>query len=575
MPLTTSHLTKLISVGFSKRFSIVVTGIVLALSSCSLPGRLARGYAEADPVGIELIESEGALADAPPPELRGQVRFVFDDFGGLSTDVLETYAMPWKLFAAALVRNRHVRRGAPISRRTLDRVFADYGFIRPRAIANWVGRQPHFERPLGLLAGTARRGFPPIEVEIVNLGCATCHAGPLYGADGHRTGEAWLGLPNSSLDLSAYGAEAFEALRAELDQPETLLETIVVLFPDVSERELWTIRKYLIPGTREGLEARYAAFGGLLPFENGGPGLMNGVGSLRFLLGGSNHESVSSRPTWTSAPELSGTTLRRSLLIDGVYASPQSSRFGPMTRDDVTDAHLEELAGIVSLFIVGTQGVQPQSARKAIPEVYDVMKFAHTMEPPPFPGSIDNALAARGAVLYEGGCASCHGRYSPGLSGVQLIEHPNRLVTQHRMLTDSVRWATVDPGTPELIEQIGYGREIEPLNSGGYVTPDLSGIWATAPYLHNGSVPTLWHLLHHEERPERFYVGGHALDYELMGIAGTTTHDGIYSYPKDYTPWARPFLYDTRESGRSNAGHEFLNLSEREKRALLEYMKVL
>lgn len=66
MPLTTSHLTKLISVGFSKRFSIVVTGIVLALSSCSLPGRLARGYAEADPVGIELIESEGALADAPP-----------------------------------------------------------------------------------------------------------------------------------------------------------------------------------------------------------------------------------------------------------------------------------------------------------------------------------------------------------------------------------------------------------------------------------------------------------------------------------------------------------------------------
>jgi len=53
------------------------------------------------------------------------------------------------------------------------------------------------------------------------------------------------------------------------------------------------------------------------------------------------------------------------------------------------------------------------------------------------------------------------------------------------------------------------------------------------------------------------------------------TDDGLYSYPKDYTPWTRPVLYDTRESGRSNAGHEFRNLSEQEKRAVLGYMKVL
>ena len=35
----------------------------------------------------------------------------------------------------------------------------------------------------------------------------------------------------------------------------------------------------------------------------------------------------------------------------------------------------------------------------------------------------------------------------------------------------------------------------------GYVAPPLEGIWASAPYLHNGSVPTLWHLLHNDSRP--------------------------------------------------------------------------
>ena len=75
------------------------------------------------------------------------------------------------------------------------------------------------------------------------------------------------------------------------------------------------------------------------------------------------------------------------------------------------------------------------------------------------------------------------------------------------------------------------------------------------------------------EDKDRRRLQGHA--YDLMGIAGRMTDDGLYSYPKDYTPWARPVLYDTRESGRSNAGHEFRNLSEQEKRAVLGYMKVL
>ncbi|MBM4184984.1 MAG: hypothetical protein FJ207_12345 [Gemmatimonadetes bacterium] len=70
-------------------------------------------------------------------------------------------------------------------------------------------------------------------------------------------------------------------------------------------------------------------------------------------------------------------------------------------------------------------------------------------------------------------------------------------------------------------------------------------------------------------------VGGHALDYERVGIAGEAGHDGTYRYPHGYAHWSRPFLYDTTEPGRSNRGHEFNTLSENDKRALLEYLKLL
>ena len=247
-----------------------------------------------------------------------------------------------------------------------------------------------------------------------------------------------------------------------------------------------------------------------------------------------------------------------------------------MAAGEVTDAHLGGLAGVASLFIVGTQGARAEDARDAIPRVHDVLRFVHRLEPPRFPGHLDERLALEGAQVYADACLSCHGRYSQGIHDARLLEHPNRMVAHDRMLTDSVRWATADPISLRAVErELGYGRHIEARSGGGYVAPDLSGVWATAPYLHNGSVPTLWHLLHEQDRPERFLVGGHELDYERVGIAGVDGPDGVYRYHDGYEPWATPTLYDTRMPGRSNAGHGFGDLSEAEKRALLEYMKVL
>lgn len=548
--------------------------LLAAASACALPGRFFRGYAEADAEGMELLEEGGPYAHAPAA-LRGQVRFVFDDFGGLTTDVLKTYGVPWKLEVASVVLDRERREGAPRTLETFGRALQEYGFLRPTRIANWTGPQPRLTRPLGLITGTAKRGFPPVEIEVGNLGCTTCHAGPVYGADGRPTGEAWLGLPNSSIDMTAYATYVFQAMRRGLESPDTLLAAVKDLFPAVSDREISTLRKHVIPGARKELERRARKYGGLIPFRNGGPGLNNGVGSLLFLFGGKDAAALKHSAAWASAPDLTGTTLRWSLLVDGVYAPPGSPRYGPMYADDVTDQHLAALAGVVSLFIVGTRGVSPKRARKAIPAVTDVMHFINELEPPAFPGPVDEDLARRGARVFDRACASCHGRYSPGTRHVRLLEHPNRIVAQDRMLTDSTRWAAADSASLALMKTLGYRKQIEALNGGGYVAPDLRGVWATAPYLHNGSVPTLWHLLHPDKRPVRFYVGGHELDYDKVGIAGSEGKDGVYRYPKGYVPWSRPMLYDTREPGRSNKGHEFRNLTEAEKRAVLEYLKVL
>ena len=549
----------------------LLLSIALLTSGCA---RFFRGYAEAKPEGMELI-AEGGPYEHAPPALRGQVRLVFDDFGSLSTDVLETYGVPWKLAVTAVVLDRAERTGAPRSLETFHAMTREYGFLQPRRITNWEGPQPRLERPLGLVGGVASRGFPSVEIEIGNLGCATCHAGPLYGPDGRPTGEAWLGLPNASIDVSGYADEVFRAMRAQLADVDAVLAGVREIFPGVGERELSTLRKHVIPAARAELELRDSIYGGLVPFANGGPGLQNGAGSLQFLFRSADAAALHESAAWASAPELSGTSLRWSVLTDGVYAPPGSPRYGPMRRDDVTDEHLRGLAGVVSLFVVGTQGIQPDRALDAIPRVHDVMRFVHEMRPPPFPGRVDHALASRGADVYGAECASCHGTYSAGTRDVRLVEHPNRLVAQDRMRTDSVRWAAADPEALGFLDGTGFGRVVSARMAGGYVAPDLSGVWATAPYMHNGSIPTLWHLLHADERPVRFMVGGHALDYERMGIAGALDDEGVYRYPADWAPTSRPVVYDTREPGRGNGGHEFGGLTAEQRRALLEYMKVL
>ena len=99
-----------------------------------------------------------------------------------------------------------------------------------------------------------------------------------------------------------------------------------------------------------------------------------------------------------------------------------------------------------------------------------------------------------------------------------------------------------------------------------YKARPLNGIWATAPYLHNGSVPNLYELLlSQSERSSVFYLGNREFDPEKVGYVSTLTASDVPL-----------FKFDTALKGNSNQGHEYgLDLADDQKWQLVEFLKTL
>ena len=93
-----------------------------------------------------------------------------------------------------------------------------------------------------------------------------------------------------------------------------------------------------------------------------------------------------------------------------------------------------------------------------------------------------------------------------------------------------------------------------------YKARPLNGIWATAPYLHNGSVPTLDQLLTPaQDRKDKFFVGSREFDPEKVGF---DTEHGL-------------FQFDTHQPGNSNSGHDYGFQDPQQRKALIAYLKTL
>ena len=110
----------------------------------------------------------------------------------------------------------------------------------------------------------------------------------------------------------------------------------------------------------------------------------------------------------------------------------------------------------------------------------------------------------------------------------------------------------------------------------GYKARSLTGIWATAPYLHNGSVPTLYDLLlPPDERPKSFFLGGREYDPERVGYKTEKTDENSWEFRTHINITGSDQLEPI--DGNNNSGHDYGNsqFSEEDRMAIIEYLKSL
>jgi hypothetical protein len=253
------------------------------------------------------------------------------------------------------------------------------------------------------------------------------------------------------------------------------------------------------------------------------------------------------------------------------------------------------------------------------------------LESPVWPatfGAVDQTLVTRGQGLYDAHCGGCHGerdavapnRIVPFPSAVGEVEgigvkffalgdigtDPNAALAfadrtvvlspaLYRVLgiapgTRIPAWQAFAAATSAIIDKwyqkrgftaaerdaLEHGRKNDWQAIKAYRARPLNGIWSTAPFLHNGSVPNLFELLGPpERRSDVFYVGSNELDPSTLGFQGG------------------PFRYDTSLPGNDNGGHWFSSafdesrpftaqngvvgpaLDDSEIRALVEFLKVI
>ncbi len=198
------------------------------------------------------------------------------------------------------------------------------------------------------------------------------------------------------------------------------------------------------------------------------------------------------------------------------------------------------------------------------------------LRPPRYPHSIDRALAAEGKRLFyssQMGCHTCHGTYDEDGNVEWTGVHVD-------VGTDRVRLEVVTKGFTDAFRESPLADHGSLQKSEGYAAPPLTGVWANFPYLHNGSVPTLHHLLGAEaERPKIFsVVAARHFDRERVGQKLS---------PEKFIPLGEAELlrkfrddrnwFNTDRTGHGNQGHEVWSRikTDENRRALIEYLKTL
>ena len=189
-----------------------------------------------------------------------------------------------------------------------------------------------------------------------------------------------------------------------------------------------------------------------------------------------------------------------------------------------------------------------------------LVKYLSEKQAPKYPFPIKEGLAKTGKAIFDSNCAACHASERTG-TRVPVEE----VGTDRERLKSWSKQAAIESN--KVVRAFGIERrglvENEP---SGYIAAFLDGIWLRAPYLHNGSVPSLRDLLKRvAERPKVFYRGYDVYDPENVGF--------VTQGPEAQRIGTK---YDVSERASGNQGHEHgVNLTGAEKDALIEYLKTL
>ena len=369
--------------------------------------------------------------------------------------------------------------------------------------------------------------------ERIAINCAFCHTGTWR----RRPGDSPTivpGAPSTRVDPQGYARFLTATANDDRFRAGTMLDAIDQL-TDLSFFTRLVYRFLLIPGTRRGLRELAEESVWMNSRPDWGPGRIDPFNPAKFQVLRVPIDDTIGNSDMMSIWELRG-------------------RDGMAFHWDGLSTSLRE--------VVLSSAIGDGASRKSIDldSLETIETWLLDLEPPPYPYPVDDVLASRGSELFTEHCGVCH---APGGERTWAVIPIGEVGTDRHRLD---MWTAEAAETYNAFAD-GYPWDFSGFRkTNGYVASALEGLWLTAPYLHNGSVPSLPELLElPDHRPRVFHRGYDVYDPERVGFVSTGP-----------TAEREGSRYDTAEPGNSNEGHLYgTSLSAEDRAALVEYMKTL
>jgi hypothetical protein len=413
----------------------------------------------------------------------------------------------------------------------LPRVFPDYLPNRPGdgyQRLGFVYESPAHLRPIG----TSYREKP---LGLVGLNCAVCHTG-LVRDQPDAQPRIILGMPAHQFDIQGYFNLLFNSARDPRFTADVLIPAIREANPQFPWWEELLYRHLVIPQARNTLLTVADQFGWAESRPPQGPGRVDTFNPYKARIFNFDMSADTTIGT-ADLPPLFTQRARQGIWLhwDG-------------NNDSVDERNRSAAMGA---------GATPASLdNRSLARVAD---WVLDLPPPRFPSDrIDQSRVPAGATLYQAECASCH-----AFGGARVGE----ITPLNQIGTDPERVNSFTPALADRMNTLGTGYPWQFSHfrkTDGYANMPLDGIWLRAPYLHNGSVPTLRDLLRPPaERPTTFIRGYTVYDFGDVGFVSSGA---------DAERAGTRFATSAR--GNSNQGHDYgTRLSPEEINNLLEFLK--